>query len=86
MPLEMRCHLTRDHAGGHVYVPEATGTFRPTSCCAPLVPLAPQFEPAMLTMAREGLARYEATRDRKGLEDARLAIGGLWGLTDEEAA
>lgn len=86
MPLEMRCHLTRDHGGGHVYVPEATGTFRVTSCMVPMVPLAPEFAPTMLRMVRSGLTRYEATGDRTGLEDARMAIGVLWGLTEPEEA
>ena len=88
MPLDLRCSLPRDHSGGHVYVDTVAKAdeFRVTSCFVPMIPLGPKFVPVLTKMAQDGLTLYELTRDRKALEDARLAIGVLWGLTDEEAA
>ena len=88
MPHDFRCHLPAGHESGHVYVDATVKAeeFKVTSCMTPMVPLAPEFEPTLLRMASVGIATYQRTRDRKALEDARLAIGVLWGLTEEDGA
>ena len=88
MPHDFRCHLPAGHESGHVYVDTNVKAeeFRVTSCFTPMVPLAPEFEPTLLKMAMAGLTKYGRSRDRTDLGDARLAIGVLWGLTEEDGA